>query len=495
MPSAILLALLTLAVPCAAGVSPTITVQGRLLDAESGTPRDDPSADLSFRVYDAASAGTLLWAEGPTSLPLKNGLFEGLIGLSVPLSSAVFAGPERWLEIQVEATTLSPRQRLAAAPWAQRAAAAESLEPGSTEYVQVRDSLQAGATFYLSSASVAGQLTAYGEVRAAADLRVDGLLRGVNGVPLTSASGKLDASALDPATLVPNLSVDASSVTKLGNAVDGPNGLLRLDGDGLVPDARLDPSAVTKQGNSFNSPLKLLRLDGSGLVPNALLDVSSVAKLSAAGLIPNTLLDASSVTLRGNDFNTADRLLRLSIASLVPNAQVDGSSVVKLGPSGLISNDLLDASSVTLQGNEFNAADRLARFDAAGTLNLPGAGDAVYSLTASTSINVTGTGAKVREGAADLLPKDAILLRIGPCPPGYAEYTDLQGRLPVGNCSGCAVGSTAGTAFTVDGASITHSHGAGAATGGALNTGGNNARTDVRDATNPYLQLRFCQKS
>ncbi|MBI5594493.1 MAG: hypothetical protein HY928_00235 [Elusimicrobia bacterium] len=492
---AIFLEILFLALPCAAGTAQSITVQGRLIDPTSGTPRDDPAADFVFRLFDASSGGAPLWAEGPTTLPLQGGVFEASIGLSVPLSSAVFAGAERWLEIQVEATVLSPRQRLSAVPWVQRAGAAESLEPGSTEYIQTRDSLQAGATFYVSSASVAGQLTTYGELRAAADLRVDGILRGVNGLPLTTAAGNLDASALDPSTLVPNSALDNSSVTKLGNAFQGPNGLLLLDPSARVPDAHLDGAAVTKQGNTFNSANQLVLLNGSGFVPNNLVDGSSVAKRGATGYIPNTLLDSSSVTLMGNTFNGPNNLLRLSGAGLIQNADIDGSSVTKLNSYGYVPNTFLDSSSVTLQANIFNAANRLASLDGSATLNLPASGDFVYSLVTSTSINVTGTGAKVRENGVDIVPKDAILMRIGPCPAGYTEYTLLRGRLPVGNCSGCTVGSTAGTAFTVNAQGLTHNHTGSVGTGGTGNTGGTLNSADTQDTTNPYLQLTFCQKN
>lgn len=476
-----------------AGVSPRVTVQGRLLDPATGSPREETSADLTFKIFSAASGGTALWTEGPTTVALRNGLFGAELGASVPLSSAVFGGAARWLEIQVESETLSPRQRLTAVPYALRAAAADSLADGDTDYIRTGDELQAGAVFHVSSATVAGPLTVYGTLLGAGDLRVDGVLRNASGVALTSAAGLIDASYFDPATTVPNASLDASSVTKLGPAADVAGGLMRLDGSGLVPDAFLEGSTVTKQGNSFNAASQLVQLDASALVPNALLDVSSVAKLGPDGLLPSALLDASSVTLQSNTFNAAGRLARLTGAAVLPSGLIDVSSAAKLGPGGLLPFGLMNASSVTLQGNSFNAADRLVRLDSNGTLNLPGSGAAQYSLTTSSSVNVTGTGAKVRENGADVVPAGGIFLYLGTCPAGYAEYTPLRGRVPVGNCAGCTVGTTAATAFSANGQTITHSHQFGGA-GGSFNTGGTPSITTTVDATMPYRQVRFCQK-
>lgn len=494
MKTALLLALACLPLSAAGGVSSRVTIQGRLLDPATGGTREEASADLTFKIYSVSSGGTALWTEGPTTVSLKNGVFAAELGASVPLSSAVFLGSARWLEIQVEAETLSPRQRLTAVPYVLRAAAADALADGDTDYIRTGDALQAGATFYVSSATVAGPLTVYGTLLGAGDLRVDGLLRNAAGNALTSAAGLLDASDFDPATTVPNASLDASSVTKLGSAADVANGLMRLDGTGLVPDAVLDGGAVTKQGNSFNGASQLARLDGAGLLPNSLLDVSSVAKLGSDGLLPPALLNSSSVTLQSNAFNAASRLARLDGSALLPNALIDVSSAAKLGPGGRLPPALLNASSVTLQGNSFNAANRLARLDPNGTLNLPGTGASQYSLTTSSSVNVTGTGAKVRENGADVVPAGAVLLRIGACPAGYAEYVPLRGRLPLGNCSGCTVGTTAAAAFTAEGQTLTHTHTEGPATGGSMNIGGVESITLAADTTMPYLQLTFCQK-
>ncbi|MDE2290719.1 MAG: hypothetical protein KGL53_01445 [Elusimicrobia bacterium] len=486
-----------LSVSAAGAAAPgTMEVQGRLLDPATGAPRTQSSVDITSSLYDAPTGGTLLWSEGPITQTLTHGVFDAELGESVPLSSSVFQGGDAWLEMKVETETLSPRQRLAAQPWALRAAAADTLEPGSTDYLADGDPLQSGATFYVSSGSVDGAPTVYGTLTGAGDLEVDGALVGSGGTPLTSASGLLDASALDPATQVPDAALDPSSVTKLGNVVNAPNGLLGLDAAGHAAAARLDSSYVTEQGSTFNGPSELGETDGQGALASADLDVSSAAKLGAGGTLPASLLDASSVTLQGGGLNEAGSLLLLDGGALVPDQLLDVSSVAKLDAGGLVPDSLLDPSSVTLQGNASNGPGLLARMDASGTLAFGASGAAQYSLTTSSSVNVTGTGAKVLENGAALVPQGAILISTGACPSGYSEYTALQGYTVMGNCPGCAAGSTAGTAFTTNAEHMTHSHVAGATTGGSLRTGGFNSRnTDTQDTTMPYIQVRFCRKT
>ncbi|MDE2292600.1 MAG: hypothetical protein KGL53_11005, partial [Elusimicrobia bacterium] len=342
--------ILACALPAAASVSSTLNVQGRLLDPATGAPRTAASVDITFRIFSAASGGTALWTEGPITETLVHGVFTAQLGQTVPLSSAVFQGPDRYLELQVETETLSPRQRLTSVPWALRAAAADSLEPGDTDYLASADPLQAGATFYISSGSVSGNALVYGQETAAGDLEVDAALRGSGGTALTRPSGLVDSSAFDPATTVPNASLDPSSVTKLGNVLNGPNGLLRLDAGGFAAAARLDSTLLTEQGNTFNGASGLAETGSGSTLPNGLVSVSTAAKLSASGVLPPSLLDASSVTLQGNGLGGPSQLVLLDGGALVPDSLLDVSSVAKFDANGDVPDSLLDPSSVTLQG-------------------------------------------------------------------------------------------------------------------------------------------------
>ncbi|MBI5594491.1 MAG: hypothetical protein HY928_00225 [Elusimicrobia bacterium] len=483
------------AAPVRAAVPGTLRFQGRILETSSLDPRSESSLGITFRIYDAASAGSLLWTEGPNTVSLDEGAFDALLGASVPLSSAVFSAAGRWLEVEVAGQTLSPRQRLNAVPWALRAAVADYLEPGSTNYLQNAQDPQAGSEFFVSSAAVSGQFTGYGEVRSQADTKVSGILRaGTGTVALTGAAGLLDAARADTATKVPNESLDNSSVTKLGNAVAGPSGLALLNVSGFVPTGALDSLTVTEEGSSFNGGGQLTLLSPAALVENYNIDGSSVAKLSLSGQVYNTELDLSSVTKQGNTFNGSEQLVKLDGAGYVPNSLVDASSVAKYAANGKYQHYALDPGSATKAGNSFNAAGKLVQLDASATLNLPGSGSGVYSMATSSGINVTGAGAKVREGGFDLVPQNILIIWLGPaCPGGWSEETSMRGRTPLGNCSGCTAGTTNATALTTDGQLVTHRHDLSGG-GAMLRTGGNDLFTDDADTTVPYIQVLFCRK-
>ena len=107
-----------------AAVPHLINYQGRLTDA-SGTPLNG-SYNLTFRIYDAESAGNLLWEETQAGTVIQKGIFSILLGsvtaLNLPFDKQYF------LEIKVNNEVMSPRQRISASAYAIRAEKAESAE-------------------------------------------------------------------------------------------------------------------------------------------------------------------------------------------------------------------------------------------------------------------------------------------------------------------------------------------------------------------------------
>ena len=99
----------------AAGSS--FTYQGRLV--KNGQPVNG-MCDLSLSLWDAASSGGFLNSNTFSTLPITNGLFTVLIDYG----TSPFVGEARWIESAVRCppevgyTTLSPRTRLTAAPYA-----------------------------------------------------------------------------------------------------------------------------------------------------------------------------------------------------------------------------------------------------------------------------------------------------------------------------------------------------------------------------------------
>jgi hypothetical protein len=100
-----------------AGGSPVggaITYQGQL--RQNGQPYNGQVGTISFQLFDgsgpgAASVGSpLVFANVPIA--------DGYITVDLDFGALAFSGDDRWIEITVDGETLTPRQRIAAAPYA-----------------------------------------------------------------------------------------------------------------------------------------------------------------------------------------------------------------------------------------------------------------------------------------------------------------------------------------------------------------------------------------
>jgi len=96
-----------------------ITYEGELRSPTTGEPVPDGSYDMLFRIYDVPSGGTALWQGAYTTasgspVQVMHGILSVILGSGAgnELSSSIFSGADRWLEMQVGAETLSPRQRM-----------------------------------------------------------------------------------------------------------------------------------------------------------------------------------------------------------------------------------------------------------------------------------------------------------------------------------------------------------------------------------------------
>jgi hypothetical protein len=95
----------------------TFTFQGEL--KKEGTPVNG-TANLDFKLFDAAAAGTQV---GPTITMAATPVTNGVLTVDLDFTNGgviagVFDGNDRWLEIVVEGTTLTPRRQIHATPHA-----------------------------------------------------------------------------------------------------------------------------------------------------------------------------------------------------------------------------------------------------------------------------------------------------------------------------------------------------------------------------------------
>lgn len=109
-----------------ASVPHLINYQGRLTDT-SGKPLEG-SYSITFRIYDAESAGNMLWEETHAGVVIQKGIFSVLLG-SVTNLNLAFDKPY-FLEIKVGTEVMSPRQRIAASAYAFMAENVISLPKG-----------------------------------------------------------------------------------------------------------------------------------------------------------------------------------------------------------------------------------------------------------------------------------------------------------------------------------------------------------------------------
>ena len=105
-----------------AAIPTTLAFQGKLTDQASQPLTGNQT--VTFRLFDAATGGAKLWEETQT-VAVSGGLFSVLLGSVTPLTLS-FDQPY-WIETQVGAELLSPRQPLSSSPYARTAARVEGL--------------------------------------------------------------------------------------------------------------------------------------------------------------------------------------------------------------------------------------------------------------------------------------------------------------------------------------------------------------------------------
>jgi len=112
-----------------AAVPHLLNYQGRLTDS-GGAPLNGTYA-LTFRIYDAETAGTMLWEETQSGVVIQKGIFSILLG-SVTNLELPFDKPY-WLEIKVGNEVMSPRQAITSAGYAIRAEVGEKIKADSVD--------------------------------------------------------------------------------------------------------------------------------------------------------------------------------------------------------------------------------------------------------------------------------------------------------------------------------------------------------------------------
>ncbi len=131
-----LFVLLAFAPPVFAQAPTTMAYQGLLTDA-SDVPVPDGSYSVTLGLFTAASGGSAAYAETHT-VSTSGGVFSAELGAGAPVSgiwAALDFTDSYWLETDVAGTTLAPRTRLLASPYARTLAAPASMSTSATNSV------------------------------------------------------------------------------------------------------------------------------------------------------------------------------------------------------------------------------------------------------------------------------------------------------------------------------------------------------------------------
>ncbi len=101
----------------------TIPYQGRLADA-SGAPVNGTVA-MTFNLYDVDSGGVALWTETWPSVQVNGGLFNVLLGSTMPIMQSTFSyNDSLWLGVTMGGDSeMTPRVQLGSVPFAMQAQA------------------------------------------------------------------------------------------------------------------------------------------------------------------------------------------------------------------------------------------------------------------------------------------------------------------------------------------------------------------------------------
>ena len=210
------LAILLFAVHCSlstvSAVPAHLSYQGILRDSSGNLVTGTKS--MTFKIYDAVTGGSEKASFGPTSITASNGQYTAQLG---PISSpaTVFDGNDRWLEIAIDGTALSPRLKINSVAYAIRADYATTAESaGTATTATTANGLSSSATINLSGSS-SGNIISTTNSGSGNALYINGRLGGLTALgngPVSGFTGKATVEVADGYADISNNYVTNNSI-------------------------------------------------------------------------------------------------------------------------------------------------------------------------------------------------------------------------------------------------------------------------------------------
>ncbi|MCX5785343.1 MAG: fibrinogen-like YCDxxxxGGGW domain-containing protein [Elusimicrobia bacterium] len=320
--------------------------QGRLTDS-GNNPLSGPH-DFTFGVYDALSGGTQLWTESQTGITVANGVLAVQLGAVAAIPPSVFKNTDAWLQITVDGTALSPRQRLITAPYAFNA---YSLSGRAYDAFVSTDA---------SAQTIAGDKTFTGALTMA-QLRLSGnVIVSSETLPALGAGVRISTNVYI---------VGFSSAAKYYGDGGGLYNVLAssVAANGVRPGS-IAAGAITDADISPAAAIAISKLSATGVLGGSVV-VSSIAAgaINTPAHISNAVITLAKLNQSGC---TNNQVPKWNGSAWACGDGTSGTPYTADEAALHLAGTVFSAlnSSVTLQGNSFNAPDKLVKLDGSGNL-------------------------------------------------------------------------------------------------------------------------------
>lgn len=241
--------------------SSSFNYQGRLTDAGQGA---NGAYQFTFKLYDAAASGVQV---GGTLVDVPVTVTNGIFSVDLDFGAAAFAGGNRFLEVSVRKTAgdayvaLTPRQKVGSAPYATRAAVANSADSFTGSLAGDVSGSQAGTVVNSvggqSAANVAGGVQAANNATPA---------NTANTIVKRDATGKVAVGGVtfgDGTTLTTANVPVAISGNNAVNAINDPGTSAKINDDRLASSfLKFVPGAEQLSVGDANGTAPMINLRG-----------------------------------------------------------------------------------------------------------------------------------------------------------------------------------------------------------------------------------------